>query len=164
MSCRVAGALFLVATASIFATGCGVSDSPPAVLTIEGAWARPTPSGATNGVVYLTITADTDDTITSVSVPDDIAVTATLHKTSSSKDEHAHHGDDTNGELVSMSATEAIELEAGKPFVFAPGSNHIMLTNLTEPLTTGTEFTLTFELKSGRTPTIEVTVTDSPPA
>lgn len=155
--------MLAAAITSMMAAGCGSSDSPPTALAIDNAWARPTPPGATNGVIYLTITPDIDDTLIGASVSQDVAATATLHKATAVGDEHAHHGAEATGDVTSMPATESIELTSGETFEFAPGTNHIMLTDLVDPLTDGRQFTLKLKLASGRSPTIDVTVANNPP-
>lgn len=160
MTARVVRHLIALAATVLLVAACG--DDAPAELTIEGAWARPTPSGATNGVVYFTITPDTDDTIVGVSVPADIAASATLHATSTGGDDGgSHHGGGTDQEIT-MSATDSVEISAGDAFAFAPGGNHVMLEGLVDRLTDGDHFALTLLLGSGRTPIVDVIVSENP--
>ena len=61
----------LVLAAAVLA-GCGSSDGTRvSTITVTGAWARPTPPGATNGVVYFDVVSPVDDELTAVSVPAD---------------------------------------------------------------------------------------------
>ena len=65
----------LVAAAALttaLVAACG-SDGPPASFAAEGAWARPTPPGATNGVIYLTVSSDVADALVGAEVPTSIA-------------------------------------------------------------------------------------------
>lgn len=145
------------------AAACSDSTAPPDEFTVSGAWARPTPSGATNGVVYLTVVADIDDAITGVSVPTEVAGRASLHATMGGDDGGGHHGGGS-GEEMTMEPVESIPLTAGDTFEFAPGQHHVMLEELAVPLGLGQRFTLTLELASGRSPTVEVVVADNPPS
>lgn len=160
MTARLSRGVSALAAAVMLVAACG--DDGPAELTIEGAWARPTPSGATNGVVYFTITPDTDDTIVGVSVPAGIAASATLHTTSTGGDDGGgHHGGGTDEEIT-MDATDSVEISAGDAFEFSPGGNHVMLEGIVDPLTVGDHFTLTLQLGSGRAPTVDVIVSENP--
>jgi periplasmic copper chaperone A len=160
---RMASAWLLVMAGTLGFTACGSDPEVQAVLGISEAWARPTPAGATNGVIYLAFTTDVDDAIVDVSVSSGVAREATLHETQGDGGEGgSHHEDGGEGELT-MVEIEDIELEAGKPFVFEPGGNHIMLEGLAAPLARGDEFALEIELASGRTVSTTVIVSDNPP-
>lgn len=141
------------------------SSTEPTSSGVTGAWARPTPDSATNAVVYLTLTTDTDDTLESVEVPDDIAEHATLHATSTTGDAHSGgHGGGNAGDVVTMDDIDDFPLSAGTPLEFSPGANHIMLTGLTAPLRRGDTFDLTLHLASAGPLTATVTVADQSPS
>jgi periplasmic copper chaperone A len=145
---------------------CGGSDSDANELIFEGAWSRPTPGDATNGVVYFTVTSPIDDEILSVSVPASIAGEAMMHETlldgiAPPAMPAMDHGDST-GEM-SMVPLESLPLPAGETVVFEAGAKHIMLTDLAAPLVEGQMFSLTFELREAGTQAINVLVTPNPP-
>ena len=55
----------VVAASTAFVLLCvaGCGGDPPAEFGASGAWSRPTPAEAGNGVVYLTVTTDTADAL-----------------------------------------------------------------------------------------------------
>ncbi len=109
-------------------------------VTVENAWSRVAAAGRI-GVVYLTI-IDTGapDQVTAVASP--VSASAGLHQ---SFDDHG---------VAKMRDMATLPVEPGKPVTLAPGSYHIMLTGLKQPLRQGDEFpiTLSFE-KAGRVTT-----------
>lgn len=126
-------------------------------LAARDAWARPTPQGATRGVVYLSVSTDRRDAIVGAQVPAAVARAATLHQTDA--EGHAgHHGGSTGD--ITMTPVERIPIVAGTPVIFEPGGNHIMLDDLVEPLRRGQRFELTLLLGSGRAVSAHVTVSD----
>lgn len=151
---------------------CGSDSSAVSELTVERAWARTTPAGATTGVVYFEITSPDDDTIVSASVPTDIASSAELHETMAAGESGHQHGGDTadtapdatasSGEMV-MEPLDEVELPAGTTVVFEPGGLHLMLIDLTDALTLDEEFTLTLTLGSGDQIDVDVVVADNVP-
>jgi copper(I)-binding protein len=155
---RLVAGLGLTIAITLGTVGCGDGDTD-AGLSVRGAWARPTPAGATAGAVYVTVVASTDDAIIAASVPDDVAADAQLHASAA-----ATAG--TGGEsetMMTMGETMSIDLAAGTPFEFAPGATHIMLLDLAEPLTLGQQFTLELQLESGVSVPVDVVVADTAP-
>lgn len=152
--------------AAAVVASCGGSDSSADELIFEGAWSRPTPGDATNGVVYFSVTSPVDDEILSVTVPPSIAGAAMMHETlldgiappaAPSTDDSASTGQ------MSMGPLESLPLTAGETVVFEAGGKHIMLTGLAAPLVEGQTFALTFELREAGTQSINVQVTPNPP-
>lgn len=162
---RARTAMAVVAVVAGSATGCG--DGGPEVLTVESAWARPTPAGAANGVVYFTIASPDDDVLTAVRVPADVAGAATMHETDTDGGGgHEHHGGDAGGSGESEAAMRelsGIEVPGGEELYFAPGGLHVMLTGLPDPLVEGEVFELTLELERAGELTTDVVVTNAPP-
>lgn len=159
--------LGLVAAATCAASliaACG-SDAPTASFGAEGAWARPTPPGATNGVIYLTVSSDVADALVGAEVPTSIAASTELHATmgGDSGGGHSHGGSGGDGEMMSMGAVESFPIVAGESLTFAPGGNHIMLIDVAEPLTRDTRFNVTLRFASGRSLEVPVVVADNPP-
>lgn len=74
----------LMAVAALVAglgAGCGAGEAAPSSgVEVSGAWARTTASGATTGVVYLTIRGHQTDRLESLTVPSSIAASADLHQ------------------------------------------------------------------------------------
>ena len=121
--------------ALLLAAACG---SAGGELAASGAWARPTPAGATNGVVYLSVTSDTDDEIIAVEVPPTVAERAELHMTTTDGGGAGHHGSG-GGATISMGEVEGVPIGAGSTVDFEPGGNHVMLIDVAEPLDRGPE-------------------------
>ncbi len=127
-----------------------------------GGWARPTPTGAEQAVVYFTIVSDSDDAIIDASVPAGVATHAALHRSSGDADGGgSHHGGTASGSVGTP--TERFELAAGETLQFAPGSHHVLLSGLRAPLTAGQTFVLTLHLDGGGTVAVDVTVRVDPP-
>lgn len=141
---------------------CG-SDASTATFAVEAAWSRPTPSMATNGVIYMTVTTDVDDVLVAAEVPSSVALRAELHESmSSGAAGSGHHGggDAESGEAAHV---EEFAVTVGTPLVFEPGGNHVMLIDLVQPLAIGDRFSLTLRFESSRMLTTDVTVADNPP-
>lgn len=158
--------LLLTATLVLFAA-CG-SDSgaaPVTELTATGAWARTSPPGATNGVVYVQIASPIDDAIVGASVPADVAGAAELHETmgGGGTSPMANMPEMATDGQMTMTPIDSVVVSPEAPAVFEPSGKHIMLTDLAAPLTAGSTFTITFTMKSGATLPVTVTVADNAP-
>lgn len=162
---RRIGSLGAAIAFALAVVACG-SDSGVDSLTVEGAWSRPTPAGATNGVVYLTITSPVDDEIESVSVPSSVAGSAMMHETVlDGIAPPAMPGmdmGDGSGDM-SMVPLDSLPLPAGEAVVFEAGAKHIMLMDLATPLVEGRTFPLTLELRDAGPLTVDVIVSPNPP-
>jgi len=152
------GAVALLVTSGLLA-GCG---GDPTAFGASGAWARPTPAGATNGVIYLELSSDVRDALVAIDVPTDIAERAELHTSNAAEGGGHQHGAVDNG-TVTMEQVAEVVIEAGATVEFRPGGNHIMLIGLASPLARGDTFTATLQFSSGRTLDVPVTVSDIPP-
>lgn len=147
---------------------------------ITGAWARTSPSMATAGAAYATITSPVDDKLLSAAVDASVAGTVQIHETVMATDtDSTMMGSDTTmmgsdttmmgsdttmaGGEMKMQPVEFIELPAGVAVELKPGGYHIMMLDLVNPLEVGTtiQITLTFE-KAGEI-TIDVPVLDEAP-
>jgi periplasmic copper chaperone A len=114
-------------------------------ITIERPWARATPSGAKTGAAYMTIDNKSGiaDWLTGMS--SDVADKLQIHEMKVE-----------NGVMKMREVTGGLPIPAGGSVVLKPGSYHVMLFGLKNPLTAGETFplSLTFE-KAGN---ISVTV------
>jgi periplasmic copper chaperone A len=152
--------------AGLLATACGSGPNAPAALSATGAWARTTPPGATNGVVYMQIVSPVDDAIVAVSVPASVAASAELHETMGADGGAAmpNMPNMASGDgQMTMTPVDSVPLPAGTPVAFEPGGKHIMLVDLLAPLTEGQHLTLTATLKSGTTLPVDVVVANNEP-
>jgi hypothetical protein len=156
--------LAVLAGSALMSAACG-SEAPAASFGAEAAWARPTPTGATNGVIYLTVSSDVADELVAAEVPASIAASAELHATMGGDGGggHSHGGDGGGGEMMSMGEVDSFPIAPGETLTFAPGGNHIMLIDVAEPLTRDTRFSVTLRFDSGRSLDVPVVVADNPP-
>ncbi len=116
-----------------------------APISAVQAWARPTPGGATTGVVYLTLTAkDHADRLVGASTP--AAGMAELHISF-----------EDNG-VMKMRPVEGLSLMPGQPVELKPGGYHLMLMDLKQPLKTGDSFPVTLTFDHAKPLTVSVTV------
>jgi copper(I)-binding protein len=104
-------------------------------LRIEHPYARPTPPGARTGGAYFTIqnAGNAADRLLRVASP--VAQSVELHSMT------------MDGNLMKMRAVPALDVPAGATITLGSGSYHVMLVNLVQPLTVGSNvpLTLTFE-------------------
>ena len=158
-----AGALLLVPVALAGCAGGGGGEE--STLGASGAWARPTPAAADEGVVYLTVSVDRSDAVVGASVPEGVAAGVQLHRTTGGGTgaTHDHGAVDDGTETVAMGEVAELEVQPDEPLVFEPGGNHIMLVGLVAPLVAGDEVPLVLELASGRTVEVDVPVRVNPP-
>lgn len=155
--------LLLPALATLAA--CGSSASVDR-LTVDDAWARTTPPGATNGVVYFTITSPADVAITDVLVDAAVAAAAELHETmgggtASPMANMPEMAEDGEMEMVPV---DSVAIAADDTVAFEPGGKHVMLTGLVTPLVAGDTFTLTLQMSDGATLPVTVVIADNDPA
>jgi hypothetical protein len=112
-------------------------------MTVQGAWARESIPGTTETAVYLTITNGTgsDDALVSASSP---AGMAGVHEVVAVGSVDPMSSDQP---MMGMQPVARVAIPAGGSLELKPGSYHIMITDLVEPLKAGTtvEVTLTFE-------------------
>jgi copper(I)-binding protein len=117
-------------------------------ITVVHPWARATPGGVKIGGAFLEIkaAAGKDDRLIAARSP-----------VAGSVEIHSHSMD---GGIVRMRRVDAVTIAGGKSVVLAPGSYHIMLMDLKQPLKEGdlVKLTLVFE-KAGE---IEVDATVEP--
>lgn len=138
----------LLAALTIFVAACGGSDG----VTVENQWSRTSPNMTSAGVAYMEITSSESDQLIGASVDPSIAAMVELHETTMD-DEGA----------MSMSPVVSIELPAGETVKLEPGGLHIMLMQLTEPLETGQQYTLTLQFSESGDQEIEVEVREEAP-
>jgi copper(I)-binding protein len=143
---------------------------PGGSIAVTDAWARAMPPGTTTSAVYMKLTNGTaaDDALLSVSTP--VTATAEIHEVSlvsaapvgssgmgsgmSSAAPVESPG--MGGGMMGMHPIEKLPLPAGATVELKPGSFHVMLIDVPEPLKDGStiEITLTFE----KAPPITLTV------
>lgn len=159
-----------LAAVAITLVACGDGDDATDV-SIEGAWARTSAPGQTDGAAYLTVEAGRDDTLVSVSVPASVAAAAEIHESvgdtaTSSTDANDMSGDGHDmgeGPMVMREVEGGVVLPAGDAVEFAPGGYHVMLIDLAEPLAGGASFDLTLTFEHADPITISVPIAETEP-
>jgi copper(I)-binding protein len=112
-----------------------------APLEATQVWSRAMPPTAPTG--------DSPDRLLGVHTPR--AKKAELHT-------HVHEG-----EMMRMKQIDSIEVPAGGQVEFKPGSNHVMLFELSAPLVAGERFPLTLEFEHAGEVTVDVSIQDQAP-
>jgi hypothetical protein len=135
---------FFVALLILMMSGCN-GNSEPAVAFSNG-WARATPGGAKVAAVYAQLSNKGAQSITVTSIRTDVARMAQVHETKK-----------LDG-MMRMRHVDPLVLAAGTDLDLAPGGMHLMLMGLTQPLTVGMKFDVTFELADGQQLTLPVVV------
>ncbi|WP_347125799.1 copper chaperone PCu(A)C [Microbacterium sp. SY138] len=132
----------VIAVSLLALTGCTPESSPtesasrPAgdAVTIEDAWVKSAEEGMSAG--FGTLVNSGDDDVTVVSVTSEASNMLELHETVENE----------AGEMVMREKDGGFVIPAGGKLALEPGGNHIMMMDLTGPLTAGSDvtFTLTF--------------------
>lgn len=145
---------------------CGASAPAVTELTIDGAWARATPPGATQGVVYLRITSPTDDALVAARVSHKIAHGVQIHDVmgSAGTSPMANMPEMAEDGEMQMMPIDSVPLAKGVSVEFEPGGKHILLSPLAKPLIEGDHFTLTLWFASGVSRPIDVIIADNLPS
>ena len=122
-------------------SSCG---KPSPSVQISDNWVRATEDGQDVGAAYMTLTSNTDTTLTSVesSVSDSIEI----------------HSMTMDNGVMKMRMLDELALKAGKPTELAPGGYHLMLFDLKKALKAGEEvsFTLHFKDTQGKETVLNV--------
>lgn len=107
-------------------------------VDVRDAWARATPSGASTGAAYFTLSSPSGDVLLGASSP--VAALASVHEMR------------MDGAIMRMRAVEGgLPLPAGQAVTLQPGGYHVMLEQLTGPL------------KQGQTIPLRLTFRNAPP-
>ncbi len=102
-------------------------------VIVSGAWVRGTVTGQTATGAFLSLTAREDAALIGVSSP--LAAAVELHEMI------------MDSGVMKMRALPRLALPAGKAVVLRPGSYHIMLMNLKQPLRKGESVPLTLRIE-----------------
>ncbi|HYD46188.1 MAG TPA: copper chaperone PCu(A)C [Phenylobacterium sp.] len=113
------------------------------------AWCRPAPAGALSGACYLTLTAATDDRLTTVESP------AAGHV-------EIHTMDMTGGVMRMRQLPKGVELSRGEPATLKPGGLHLMLIGPKSALALGGKVPLTLRFEKAPAVTLEAEVRQPP--
>ncbi|MFG1419672.1 copper chaperone PCu(A)C [Xanthobacter sp. V0B-10] len=137
-----AAAVLSLGLAGLTASALSAHEYKAGAIEIDHPWARATPGGATvgGGYVVLKNTGTTPDRLVSATSP--VAGRVEIHEMAM-----------TNGVMTMRPLPEGLPIPAGATVALKPGSYHIMLMQLKQPLKEGemVDGTLTFE-KAGTVP------------
>ncbi len=134
---------FLLKTLTLglaFSTFQALAQSP--AVKIDGAWARATVPGQKGTGAFMTLTAEQPLRLVAVSSP--VAGVSEIHEMK------------MEGDVMRMRAMPALELPAGKPVVLRPGSYHLMLMDLKQPLVKDTQVPVTLRFVDAQGKTSEM--------
>ncbi len=144
-SCVLAGA-FLAAQA--------VAQTAAAPVNVDNAWVRAPVAGQKATGAFMRITAKTDQRLVRADSP--VAGVTEVHEMA------------MDGNVMRMRAIPALDIPAGKPVELKPGSYHVMLMDLKNPLEKGVNVPLTLVFQDAKGVQsqlqLQVPVTDQPPA
>jgi copper(I)-binding protein len=125
-------------------TAASAASAQTSQLEVSNAWARATPAKAETGAAYVTILSPTPDRLLSASSP--VAKKTELHTM------------EMAGMVMKMRPLAGLDIPAGQPVALKPGSEHIMLIGLQQPLREGQSFTLTLNFEKAGARTVSVAV------
>jgi len=120
-------------------------------LEISEVWSRAMPPSAPTGAVYFNLRNSTGQPDRLIGVRTKRAERAELHT-------HVH-----DGELMRMQQVEAVDVPTNGQVEFKPGSYHVMLFTLSEPLVAGDRFPLTLIFENAGEVTVDVSVQEQSP-
>jgi copper(I)-binding protein len=163
-------------------SACGSDDEPAAGgISVSDPWARATAEGQANGAVYMVLEAEDADRLVSASVPASVAAEAQIHEVVTVEPDEEMSGEmsgemssetsgDMSGGMEGMDATmrmqemmDGLPLPAGEAVTLQPGSYHVMLLDLAEPLVAGDEVQVTLQFAEAGQITITAPVAESAP-
>ena len=177
----------LLLTAAVALSACGSGDDD---VTVADAWARASAPSQTTGAIYFDLTVADDDTLVGASVPSSVATRAEIHEVvmvDDSMDDMSEEmsgddiGDDEmddmemsegsddmsstdmSGQMRMQEVPDGLALTGGETVSFEPGSYHVMLPELVEPLEIGDEFELTLDFAEADDVTITIQVAETAP-
>lgn len=121
-------------------------------LAVTGVWSRAMPTNATNGAAYFVISNTGAQPDRLLSAYSDRAERTELHT-------HVH----TQDGLMRMQPVETIEIPAGETLAFKPGSYHVMLLGLKQPLKAGEHLNLSLTFEKQGQLQLEVPIQEQAP-
>tara|TARA_Y100000758_G_scaffold33175_1_gene21791 strand:+ start:2535 stop:3017 length:483 start_codon:yes stop_codon:yes gene_type:complete len=115
-------------------------------LHIDHPWSRALPPVAPTGAAYLSISNHGDSADTLMGARTDIAGKVEIH-------EHVH----ADG-VMKMQRVDSLTIEPGATLTFAPGSYHLMLFQLKQPLAAGDSYPITLQFANAGEVEVQVKV------
>ena len=127
-------AVFAVSGVLAFGLACAQADTTN--VDVKDAWVRSTVPGQMGTGAFMKITAKTGMKLVGVSSP--VAGVGEVHEMKMDKD------------IMSMRAVPVLDLPAGKTVELKPGSYHVMLMDLKQPLLKDSKVPLTLTFKDAK--------------
>ncbi|HPU39016.1 MAG TPA: copper chaperone PCu(A)C [Microthrixaceae bacterium] len=135
-------------TASTTTAASKGSESAKAGLTMSDAWVKTTTEAKSAAFGVLHNGGTTDLVVTGATTP--LTSKVELHETVASAD----------GSMKMQPKEGGFTVPAGGDLTLQPGGDHIMLMDLTAPITAGEDVSLTLQLKDGSTVKVKATAKD----
>lgn len=107
------------------------------LLSVNGGWVRWVPPVSHNSAAYFTVENKGEKPVDLVGVDSDVAKAVELHTV------------EKTGELMQMKPLDKITVPAGDSVIFQPGSHHVMLIGLKEPLQQKQDVAMTLRFSNG---------------
>ena len=118
-------------------------------IQVRHPWSRATPPGAKVGVAYMEIRNSGSQPDKLVSISTKVAQRVEMHIT------------ERQGEVMKMRQVKAFEIPARESYALRPGSSHLMLVDLAQPLKKGERFTMTLRFERAGEIPIELEVQEA---
>lgn len=135
-------------TASTTAADSAKADSEKAGVTMSDAWVKTTTEAKSAAFGVLRNTTKSEVVVTGATTP--LTSKAELHETVAAAD----------GSMKMQPKQGGFTIPAGGELKLQPGGDHIMLMDLTAPITAGEDVSLTLTLKDGSTVKVKATAKD----
>lgn len=140
-------------TAALLASGCTRSHSEAPArqadsVVIREQWVKAVDSGMTAAFAELQNSGDTDIRVVGASSP------------ASSRVELHEMATGSGGAMVMRPKESGFAIPAGSTYVLAAGGDHVMLMDVTAPLTPGSDTPITLEFEDGSSTTFTAQVRD----
>ncbi len=117
-----------------------------AAIDIEHAYARATPPNATTSAIFATISNDSDQVRTIVKAVSDASAVVELHDVI------------MDGDVMKMRQIDSITIPANGSTTLKPGSLHIMLLDVKEPMLEGSKIDVELTFANGEIQALTVPV------
>ena len=125
-----------VVVSGVLAFGLACAQAGSANVDVKDAWVRSTVPGQMGTGAFMKITAKTGAKLVGVSSP--VAGVGEVHEMKMDKD------------IMRMRAVSTLDLPAGKTIELKPGSYHVMLMDLKQPLLKDSKIPLTLMFKDAK--------------
>jgi periplasmic copper chaperone A len=139
--------LLVASLVALLATVANAKDFKAGDLEIDNPWSRAIPKGASAAAGYMTIknTGTAPDRLVGISAP--VAGKIEVHEMSMD-----------NGVMKMGPVAGGLEIKPGATVELKPGSFHLMMTNIKQPIEKGKPFTATLTFEKAGTVDVEFAV------